>query len=56
MKKKLGLELEQEITVCYSRVSANDQKKDLERQRQELKNYCEQQKYTNVLEIKETGT
>jgi len=37
-------------------VSANDQKKDLERQKEELKNYCEEQKYTNVIEIKETGS
>ena len=55
--EKLGNEkTDQKLTICYSRVSANDQKKDLERQRQELQEYCTTEKYKNVVEIKETGS
>ena len=57
VERKLGIEMQQDqVTVCYSRVSANDQKQDLERQQLELRNYCEEQQYSNIVEIKEVGS
>ena len=57
VERKLGIETQQDqVTVCYSRVSANDQKQDLERQQLELRNYCEEQQYSNIVEIKEVGS
>jgi len=56
IEKKLGIENENKKTVLYSRVSAHDQKEDLVRQKQELKNYSEKQKIENVIEISEIGS
>jgi len=44
------------LTVTYARVSSNDQKQDLERQRKELKNYCQENGMEKIEEIKEIGS
>ncbi|WP_372366766.1 IS607 family transposase [Candidatus Uabimicrobium sp. HlEnr_7] len=56
IEKKLGIENENKKTILYSRVSAHDQKEDLVRQKQELKNYSEKHKTSNVVEISEIGS
>ncbi|WP_372364971.1 IS607 family transposase [Candidatus Uabimicrobium sp. HlEnr_7] len=56
IEKKLGFENENKKTILYSRVSAHDQKEDLVRQKQELKNYSEKHKTSNVVEISEIGS
>jgi len=56
IENKLGIENENKKTVLYSRVSAHDQKEDLVRQKEELKNYSEKQKISNVIEISEIGS
>ncbi|WP_372369505.1 recombinase family protein [Candidatus Uabimicrobium sp. HlEnr_7] len=56
IEKKLGIEDKDRKTVLYSRVSAHDQKEDLVRQKQELINYSEKQKITNVIQISEIGS
>ena len=38
-----GIEKEEKETIIYSRVSSHDQKEDLQRQTEELEQYCEQQ-------------
>lgn len=52
----LGIEEEEKYTVLYSRVSAQDQKEDLERQKTELKKYSENEKITKIKEISEIGS
>lgn len=58
VEKKLGIVQEKDIrsTICYSRVSASDQKEDLKRQQKELKEYCDKQQFKNIIEIRETGS
>lgn len=53
---KLGIVEEEKYTVCYSRVSANDQREDLKRQSKELQNYCEEEKIEKVEVIEEVGS
>ena len=53
IEQKLGIESESKTTILYSRVSAHDQKEDLLRQKQELKNYSEEQQICNFIEISE---
>ena len=46
-----GIEKEEQKTIVYSRVSSYDQKEDLKRQTEELKQYCEKQNLeTEVIE------
>ena len=56
IEQKLGIESENKTTILYSRVSAHDQKEDLLRQKQELKNYSEEQQICNFIEISEIGS
>ena len=56
IEQKLGIESESKTTILYSRVSAHDQKEDLLRQKQELKNYSEEQQICNFIEISEIGS
>ena len=45
--------VEEKYTVCYSRVSTNDQKEDLKRQTEELEEYCKDNQIDKVIGIKE---
>jgi excisionase family DNA binding protein len=44
------------LTICYARVSTNEQKPDLERQALVLSNYCELHEYVNYQVIKDLGS
>jgi len=47
---------EERKTIIYARVSSNDQKQDLERQVEELEDYCKEQKLKEVEVIKDIGS
>ncbi len=51
IEQKLGIESENKTTILYSRVSVHDQKEDLLRQKQELKNYSEEQQIYSFIKI-----
>ena len=44
------------LTVCYSRVSSHDQKKDLETQKATLEAYCKMHKIQNIESISDLGS
>ncbi len=56
IEEKLRRKAEEKNTICYSRVSANDQKQDLERQKKELVSYCQKNEITKIQEISEIGS
>ena len=43
-------------TLCYSRVSSYDQKEDLKRQSEKLKEFCKEKKYENIELIEDLGS
>ena len=47
---------EEKKTICYARVSSNDQKQDLARQVKELEQYCEQKEINNIEIVKDIGS
>lgn len=54
--KVMGIEECEKVTVTYTRVSSHDQKDDLVRQTEELKKYCEEQRFANVQAIEDLGS
>lgn len=56
LEQKLGINQQKKYTICYSRVSANDEKEDLKRQSTELLEYCEKKQISRIEEISEIGS
>jgi predicted site-specific integrase-resolvase len=50
------LKIDEKKVICYSRVSSHDQKKDLIRQDEKLRHYCNENKITNVESILDLGS
>lgn len=56
IEENLGIRSDNKVTVLYSRVSAHDQKEDLVRQSEELRDYSRVQKIEKTQEISEIGS
>ena len=48
--------LPEKLTICYSRVSSHDQRKDLETQKKALEEYCKRQNFKNIESISDLGS
>ncbi len=51
-----GMEEKEKKTIIYARVSSHDQKKDLQRQIEELESYCKTQKIENIETLRDIGS
>ena len=56
VKPILGIEDQVRSTIIYSRVSSYDQREDLKRQTEKLKNYCREKKISRVETIEDIGS
>jgi excisionase family DNA binding protein len=56
LRQSFNLDSNAVITVCYSRVSSHDQKKDLISQEDKLLNYAKSNNYQNIISITDLGS
>ena len=56
LRQSFNLDSKAVITVCYSRVSSHDQKKDLISQEDKLLNYAKSNNYQNIISITDLGS
>ncbi len=56
LRQSFNIDNKAVLTICYSRVSSHDQKKDLISQEDKLMNYAKNNNYQNIISITDLGS